>query len=86
MCELNIDGAALYKIIGISVSFIFTVLFGSFLINVIISIIKEIKYKNNTVIKILISNLGALCFMLIPFIIFLLLFIDSIGLVKIRIT
>ena len=83
MCEISINGAALYKMIGISVSFIFTVLFGSFLINVIISIIKEIKYKNNTVIKILISNLGVLCFVLIPFIIFLLLFIYSIGLVKI---
>lgn len=86
MCELNIDGYVLYRILGISISFIFTVFFGSFLINVIISIIKEIKYKNNTVIKILISNIGTLCFVLIPFIIFLLLFVYSIGLVKIIIT
>ena len=86
MCELNINGYILYRILGISISFIFTVFFGSFLINVISSIIKDIKHKGNTVIKIIISNLGALCFMLIPFIIFLLLFIDSIGLVKIRIT
>lgn len=86
MCELSINGAILYRIMGISVSFIFTVFFGSFLINIINSIIKEIKHKNNTVIKILISNIGTLCFVLIPFIIFLLLFIYSIGLVKIRIT
>ena len=86
MCEININGAALYKMIGISVSFIFTVFFGSCLINAIHSIIKEIKYKNNTVLKILISNLDVLCFVLIPFIIFLLLFIYSIGLVKIIIT
>lgn len=86
MCELNINGYILYRILGISISFIFTVFFGSFLINIIKNIIKETRYKNNTVIKILISNLCALCFTLIPFIIFLLLFIDSIGLVKIRIT
>lgn len=86
MCELNIDGYILYRILGISISFILTVFFGSFLINIINSIIKEIKCKNNTVIKILISNLGALCFVFIPFIIFLLLFIYSIGLVKIIIT
>ena len=29
MCELSINGATLYRIMGISVSFIFTVFFGS---------------------------------------------------------
>lgn len=86
MCELTINGAILDRIMGISVSFIFTAFFGSCLVNVIYSIIEDIKHKGYTVIKAFISNLGVLCFVLIPFIIFLLLFIYSIGLVKIIIT
>ena len=84
MCELNIDGSILYRILAIIISFIFTVFFGSGLIHFIKNTIKEIKSKNNIVTDPLI-NLAAICFILIPFILFLSLFIDSIGLIKIRI-
>ena len=84
MCELNIDGSILYRILAIVISFAFTIFFGSGLISFIKRSIKEIKSKNNIVTDPLI-NLAAICFILIPFILFLSLFIDSIGLIKIRI-
>lgn len=61
MCELNIDGSILYRILAIIISFIFTVFFGSGLIYFIKNTIKEIKSKNNIVTDPLIKSS---CYML----------------------